>query len=206
MVTIEGSRRVRKKVKTRARILETAIEMFSAQGIDHATVDEIAAAADVGKGTIYNYFPAKEDIVIAFLVEFERKVQAEAAQLVHKGRTLESILTTFVRFQLTLKEPHHPFVRVFLTQMFARTSAFLPWMQQLQTVIDPTLEQLFNGLRKRGLLRADIDLPKRIEVFKVMQLGLTALWAIEGPPWHGTQRVLREQIRLLCHGLEARRV
>ena len=126
MVGTETSRRVRKKRETRARILERAVEIFSERGIEHATVDEIAAAADVGKGTIYNYFPAKEDIVVAFLVEFEGKVQAEAARLVHRGRTLESVLTSFVRFQLTLKEPHHPFVRVFLTQMFSRTAAFLP--------------------------------------------------------------------------------
>jgi AcrR family transcriptional regulator len=206
MVTTEIPLRARKKLETRARIMETAVEIFSERGIDGVTVDEIAAAADVGKGTIYNYFPAKEDIVIAFLVEFERQVQAEAAQLINRRRTLESILTAFVQFQFTLKEPHHAFVRVFLTQMFARTAAFRPWMQQLQTVIDPTLDQLFSGLRRRGVLRSDVDISKLIEVFKVMQLGLTALWAIEGPPWHGTRQVLKEQIRLFCQGVETRKV
>jgi AcrR family transcriptional regulator len=204
VVTKTISRRYRKKLETRARILETAVDIFSTRGIENATVEEIAHAADVGKGTIYNYFPAKEDIVIAFLVEFERKVQVEAAQIVHRGRTLESVLTAFVRFQFKLKEPHHAFVRVFLTQMFARTSAFLPWMHQLQIVIDPTLQQLFSRLRERRLLRADLDVPTLIEVFKVMQLGLTSLWAIEGPPWLGTHRLLKEQIRMFCQGIEAK--
>ena len=78
-------------------------------------------------------------------------------------------------------------------------------MQQLQTVIDPTLEQLFAALRARELLRTDVDIPTLIQVFKVMQLGVTALWAVEGPPWHDTHQILKEQIRLFCQGVEARR-
>ena len=204
MVIKSPSRRLRKKLETRERILNAAIAIFSKRGIDSITVDEIAVAADVGKGTIYNYFPAKEDIVVAFLVDFERQVQAEATQLVHRGRTLESILTGFVQFQFRVKEPHHEFVRVFLAQMFSRTSAFLPWMQQLQTVVDPTLERLFLDLRRRGLLRRTIDIAGLVQVFKVMQLGLTSLWVLEGPPWRSTHKVLKDQILLFCQGLEAR--
>jgi hypothetical protein len=37
-----------------------------------------------------------------------------------------------------------------------------------------------------------------------MQLGLTCLWAVEGPPWQGTQQVIHEQVRLFCEGLRSR--
>src|SRR5690606_11103783 len=70
--------------------------------------------------------------------------------------------------------------------------------------LDPPLERLFAGLRERGLLRTDVELPLLVQVFKTCQLGLTALWAVEGPPWTGTQQVIDEQIRLFCRGLAPR--
>jgi len=204
-MVISTPRRARKKLATRERIVSASIRVFSERGIEQATVDEIAEAADVGKGTIYNYFATKEDIVVAFMVDIERTIQPQVAALAESETTLTSALSRFVRLQFELKEPHHRFVRVFLAQMLGRTEKFAPWMQEIQTVIDPPMERLFVRLQERGLLRADVELPVLIGVFKTVQLGLTALWAIEGPPWHGTQHLLREEIRLFCEGLEVRR-
>ena len=194
-------RRQRNKLQTRERIIDAAIQIFAEQGIEAATVDAIAGAADVGKGTIYNYFRTKEDIVVAFLVDVERRVQHEVGGIVFRGRTLESILIASIEMQFKMKAPYHAFVRVFLAQMFGRTAAFLPWMQQLQAVIDPPLDELFTRLQERGLVRHDIRISQLVQVFKVMHLGMTSLWAIEGPPWTGTTSLVRLQIRLFCHGL-----
>jgi hypothetical protein len=38
-----------------------------------------------------------------------------------------------------------------------------------------------------------------------MHLGLSALWAIEGPPFHGTDYAVQREIALFCEGLEARK-
>ena len=53
------------------------------------------ASADVGKGTIYNYFRTKEDIVVAFMADFEREVQARVATLDVTGRPLQETLAEF---------------------------------------------------------------------------------------------------------------
>jgi len=60
------SRRERKKADLRAQIIATAIRLVSIHGLGGVTVEQIAEAADVGKGTIYNYFNTKEDPVVAF--------------------------------------------------------------------------------------------------------------------------------------------
>jgi len=59
------SRRERKKLETRQRLLEAALRLFQEQGYDDMTVEEIAEAADVAKGTFFNYFEAKELILPA---------------------------------------------------------------------------------------------------------------------------------------------
>jgi AcrR family transcriptional regulator len=194
-------RRERKKAAVRAHILTTAIELFSQHGIDSVTVDQIADAADIGKGTIYNYFSTKEDIVVAFMVDFETRVQAKVRRLVTSKGSLESILAGFIRFQFQMKKPYHQFVRVFLGQMFLRTEQFIPYMVEMQKTIDPPLEALFRGLQQRGLIRRDVSVPDLILIFKTIHLGLTALWAVEGPPFQFTEKTLKQEIKLFCQGL-----
>jgi AcrR family transcriptional regulator len=57
--------RERKKAQTEARIWRIAVGLFVERGFDQVSVAEIAAAADVSKVTVFNYFPTKEDLVMS---------------------------------------------------------------------------------------------------------------------------------------------
>jgi AcrR family transcriptional regulator len=57
-----SDRRSRKRLATRQAISTAATRLFFKRGFDHVTVDEIAAAADVGRMTVFNHFPRKEDM------------------------------------------------------------------------------------------------------------------------------------------------
>jgi AcrR family transcriptional regulator len=61
--TTEGLRE-RKKRQTRAAIADAALRLFAAHGFDAVTVADVARAADVSEKTVFNYFPAKEDLVL----------------------------------------------------------------------------------------------------------------------------------------------
>lgn len=54
--------RTRKRIATRQTISDAATRLFWERGFDQVTVDEIAAAAEVGRMTVFNYFPRKEDM------------------------------------------------------------------------------------------------------------------------------------------------
>ncbi|MFF8830054.1 TetR/AcrR family transcriptional regulator [Streptomyces sp. NPDC015131] len=56
--------RERKKRQTRQHISDVATGLFLERGFDTVTIAEIAAAADVSVNTVYNYFPAKEDLFL----------------------------------------------------------------------------------------------------------------------------------------------
>ncbi|MDF2704936.1 MAG: TetR family transcriptional regulator [Nonomuraea muscovyensis] len=60
---IEGLRE-RKKRQTRQRISDVALGLFVERGFDNVTIAEVAAAAEVSVNTVYNYFSAKEDLVL----------------------------------------------------------------------------------------------------------------------------------------------
>jgi len=59
---VPSDRRSRKRLATRQSISIAATRLFMQRGFDHVTVDEIASAADVGRMTVFNHFPRKEDM------------------------------------------------------------------------------------------------------------------------------------------------
>jgi AcrR family transcriptional regulator len=63
MAATEGLRE-RKKRQTHEAIAHAAMELFALHGFDAVTVADVARAADVSEKTVFNYFPAKEDLVL----------------------------------------------------------------------------------------------------------------------------------------------
>jgi AcrR family transcriptional regulator len=53
--------------RTRQLIAEKAFELFTENGFHHTTVEQIAAAAEVGPRTLYRYYPTKEALVVKFV-------------------------------------------------------------------------------------------------------------------------------------------
>ena len=58
-------RRQKRVIRTRRRLKAAALDVFSAKSVDAATVEEITAKADPGKGTLHQHFEDKEEISIA---------------------------------------------------------------------------------------------------------------------------------------------
>ncbi len=71
--------------KTRALILEKALEKFREEGFEAATIRDIAKAAKVAIGAAYYYFPSKEAIVAAYY---------DHVQVTHEAKVRELILGT----------------------------------------------------------------------------------------------------------------
>jgi AcrR family transcriptional regulator len=70
----EQGLRERKKQRTRLLISETARRLFVERGFDAVTVAEVAREADVSEGTVFNYFPTKEDLFYSGTEAFEAQL------------------------------------------------------------------------------------------------------------------------------------
>ena len=73
----ETGLRERKKQRTRAMLIEAAIDLCDRQGFENTTVEQIAAVADVSPRTFSRYFATKDAVVLAFVDEVIESVAVE---------------------------------------------------------------------------------------------------------------------------------
>ncbi|MFY9852654.1 MAG: TetR/AcrR family transcriptional regulator [Terracidiphilus sp.] len=91
-------RRQRRAAETRLRLFRCALQLFAERGLANVTVEDITEAADVGKGTFFNYFESK-DHVLGVMAEIQLGKVREALQLAgqHKQTTYSVLRHLFHR-------------------------------------------------------------------------------------------------------------
>ncbi|MEU4423449.1 TetR/AcrR family transcriptional regulator [Actinoplanes sp. NPDC024001] len=133
--------RARKKQQTRAHISEQATRLFLERGFDNVTIADVAAAAQVAKMTVTNYFPRKEDLALDLQEAF---VQGPAAAV--RDRAVgESALAAVRRSLLIAIAAHDPvigFSGPAFARMIAASSALTARVRE------------FHDQRERALARA----------------------------------------------------
>lgn len=97
--------RVVDKEAKRNQILEAALTVFTRQGIHDFRMIEIAEAAKVGKGTLYEYFPSKDDLIVGcfslFMSRFKSHVAASLAEVTDPVEKIRKMVEATFEFCLT---------------------------------------------------------------------------------------------------------
>ncbi len=88
-------------MKTREKLIEIARQLFAKKGIENTTMNDIAAASDKGRRTIYTYFRNKRDIYNAVVKTESDKIVEKLTQILDKPEPVEQKLMDFifVRFE-----------------------------------------------------------------------------------------------------------
>jgi AcrR family transcriptional regulator len=152
---MEGSlsRRERKKQETRLRLMEAALRLFHENGYDDTTVEQIAVAADVAKGTFFNYFETKEATLPA-LIEW-RLQRLEEALLPEQGAPASPVERIKTALHLLADDPliDPPLVRqVFAAIVHQQESAQHPGFALAQLLAEQVRQA-----QAVGEIRADLD-------------------------------------------------
>ncbi|MGH7267713.1 MAG: TetR/AcrR family transcriptional regulator [Candidatus Rokuibacteriota bacterium] len=121
-MTATPDRARHRRAKKRGQILETASRIFATRVYHLVTMEEIAHVARVGKGTLYRYFPSKEDLYLAIVDEafglLISRLEAERASGVSPETVLqqmiEAIVATFAEHLPSFRLIHRGEGRLFL--------------------------------------------------------------------------------------------
>jgi AcrR family transcriptional regulator len=111
------------KTATRERILDASERLFAEHGFDSATTRDIARAAEIGVGTLFNYFPTKEAVASALVGEaYARaagKFSADLDREISGDLTLEEELFAHVATTLRKLRPFRKYVTAVLDTEFS---------------------------------------------------------------------------------------
>jgi AcrR family transcriptional regulator len=88
-----------------AAIMETAVQVFREKGYDAATMTEIAERSETAIGSLYRFFPSKESLADALLLEYAKQVTSRLVELELQvaNMTLENLADAFVSFMTALQ-------------------------------------------------------------------------------------------------------
>ena len=173
------SRRERRSLELRERLFRSALELFAQKGFAETTVEDITNAADVGKGTFFNYFPSKDHMLLAFgemqlakLRDAVEEARHSSEPLPHYFRSLSERMT-----QEPMRNP--AIVRALLLAYLSSTPVREAMLDMQKRVLALHSEMIALG-QQRGEIRDDVPAIELAQVFRQTIFGTLLMWTLYG--------------------------
>ena len=163
------------KETTRRTILETAEELFRTQGFETTTTRDIAKAAGIATGTLFNYFATKEAIVTMLVTSaLEQSAKRNSDQ---QAESLEEALFAYAASALRLLKPYRTMLAPVLETSLSPLASGLDDGNDLRA---QHLERVVE-LAKQHRLDASLS-PVALQMYWTLYLGVLAFWTNDRSP------------------------
>ncbi len=195
-------RRDRKRLQTLEHLARTAAALFETHGYEAVTMEQIAAAADMAKGTLYNHFPVKE-AVLAYWLHLD--LAATQVTLHHQLKArpgfAEGALYV-LNHSANWCEAHAEYLAAYLRFRFLGIGADPSPSrdsEQLSDIVD-TFDWLIRRGQAAGEIRNDLD-PARLAIaFHHLYLGAILHWLAD--PSLKLRKEFAAAVELFLHGAQ----
>lgn len=170
-------RRERKAAETRLRLFRCALQLFAERGLPNVTVEDITEAADVGKGTFFNYFESK-DHVLGVMAEIQLGKVHEALEQAEAGKdSVRSVLRHLA--ERIAEEPGRSpdLARAFLSS-FLVSEVIRKYTGRAMREGRQMLGEIVAIGQKRGEIDPKLRKEQGALVFQESLLGTVLLWSL----------------------------
>lgn len=194
-------RRQRRSAEIRERLFRAALALFAKKGFAETTVEDITEAADVGKGTFFNYFPSKDHILIAFGEMQLGKLEAAVAE----ARRTNEPIPQFMRSlgtRMTQEPARNPEIMRALLQAYLSTTRVREAMLDLQKRVQALHTQMIRLGQEQGEIRSDFPAEEIAYAFRQTIFGTVLIWSLYGDAT--LQSRIESAFNLLWTGIAAR--
>lgn len=175
-------RRERRAAETRIRLFRCALQLFAERGFQNVTVEDITEAADVGKGTFFNYFETK-DHVLGVMAEIQiGKVSEALTEASDAATPIQAVLHRL--FLRAAEEPgRSPDLARALISSFLASPGVRKIIAHNMKVGRTMLAQVIAEGQKRGEIEPRLKKEKvAIQVLQAF-MGTVLIWSLhEQPP------------------------
>lgn len=134
-------------------IFKAAAEVFSSRGYHQATMSEIAAAAGIGKGTIYEYFPSKLQMFQQMLIKGMDTYYASFDAQELKRQSVRERLRIIMEGHIEFCRRHSQITRLFFWETGVQDEEVKAWMLQMRKEKEEKLQSLLVDGITSGELR-----------------------------------------------------
>ena len=172
-------RRERRTVETRERLFRAALDLFARKGFTETKVEDITEAADVGKGTFFNYFPSKDHILLAFGEMQLAKLESAVAEARRSGEPMPQFLRS-LGVRMTQEPIRHPGIIRTLLQAYLSTTPVRAAMLDLQKRVHQLHTEIVLIGQERGEIRRDLPASEIAHVFRQTIFGTLLMWSLNG--------------------------
>jgi AcrR family transcriptional regulator len=170
-------RRQRRSAETRERLFRSALDLFARKGFTETTVEDITEAADVGKGTFFNYFPSKDHILLAFGEMQLGKLDSAVAEA---RRTGEPKFLRSLGVRMTQEPVRNPGIIRVLLQAYLAATPVREAMLDLQKRVRALHTEIVLLGQERGEIRRDLPAAEISDVFRQTIFGTLLFWSLHG--------------------------
>ncbi|CRD49690.1 putative transcriptional regulator-TetR family [Stenotrophomonas maltophilia] len=154
--TIRAMSRADRNEQRIAQILQAALQCFLAKGFHQTSMRDIAQAAGVSLGNLYNHFPGKEAIILAVAVAESEELAPLLQRLAASEGQRAQVLAFLRDFHALCRQPEWATLAVEVLAESARNpavaEAFAANRRQLQAVLAEALQQVAQRERRRPVL------------------------------------------------------
>lgn len=172
-------RRQRRSAELRERLFRAALDLFARKGFVETTVEDITNAADVGKGTFFNYFPSKDHILLAF-GEMQLEKLRTSVEDAHKSNEPMPVFLRTLRSRMTEEPSRNPAIVRTILQAHLSSLPVREAMAKNHTRAQALLTQLIQLGQDRGEIRKDLAASELAYVFRQTVFGTLLLWSLFG--------------------------
>lgn len=192
------SRRERRSAELRERLFRSAMGLFAKKGFAETTVEDITEAADVGKGTFFNYFPSKEHILMSFGEMQLAKLEAVVCEAEQSDLPMLEVLHALV-LRMTEEPIRNPAMVRALLQANLSSVPVRGEMLRIHERNRALIARLIHHGQERGEVRTDMPAQEIAEVWRQTVFGTLMFWSLVGD---GTLTARIERaVRLLWEGI-----
>jgi AcrR family transcriptional regulator len=201
LTEINGSRRSRRRTETKERLFRTALQLFAKKGYVNTRVEEITAAADVAKGTFFNYFPTKEHLLFA-LSEHQQEVVRHAGAAAKSAKSVRPVMEQFAHDIATGPGGSPLMMRSLLGTAFLH-EIMVKRFSELLIFGRGEIAKIMERGQELGEIRSDRSAEQLARGFQSVVFGTNALWALCGGD-KDLHESLDNALEVFWHGVEGR--
>lgn len=195
------------KKEKREQIIRAAIRLFARKGFSRATISDIAEAAGTGKGTIYEYFETKDQIIQDSFKFFIKEMEFDFEHiLLSSFPAVEKLRQVFDAFAQTLESPENRQLMELMFEFWAESiknveakNILFKEMNTFYQAYRKLCEDLIRDGIREGSFRKDLDPPTMATIILGMNDGIMVQWLLDKTV--DFSQTMNEMVRMVLEGI-----